>query len=200
MAKKPEQIIKELKKLHPNVEWLPIDQVHENPDNPRFISEEDLQGLMQSIIDLPEMMPLRPGVIDESGILQSANQRKKACVALGWKEFPVIRANGMTREQLKEFMIKDNLSAGSWDTDTLFKDWDLKNLEEWNFPTDLLDVRPPELDNISDQPKGTGNVKHQKTLHLKFTEKQYNIVIKKLKAISETPEDAIWKLLHPNKK
>lgn len=200
MAKKPETIIKELKKLQPSVEWLPIDRVFQDPNNPRIISEQDFESLKLSITKFPEMMVIRgQGVIDGNNVLQGSNQRHRACKELGWPEFPVIRAAGLSEEQLQEFKIKDNLHSGTWNTDTLFKDWDLKALEDWNFDMDLLEVRPPELQQIGT--KATSDrLKHQKTLHLKFTEDQYQVVKDKLAAIAETPELAVWKLLHPEKK
>lgn len=198
--KRPEAIIKALKKLQPGTEWLPIHEVHENPNNPRIISEESLEKLKESITSFPEMMTLRPGIIDSSGILQGNNQRHKACVALGWPEFPIIRANGLSEEQLKEFVIRDNIQAGTWDTDILFKDWDLKELEDWDFNMSLLDVRPPEFQNIADTKKTAETVKHQKTLHLKYTEAHFLEVKELLGKIAETPEEAVWKLLHPEKK
>lgn len=199
--KKPDTIIKELKKLQPGVEWLPIDEVHQDPANPRIISEEEYEKLKTSIIDFPEMMVIRgQGVIDGANFLLGSNQRHRACKELGWKEFPIIRANGLTAEQLKEFKIKDNLHSGTWDTDELFKDWDLEELKDWNFNMDLLDLRPPELSDISNPKKAAENTKHQKTLHLKYTEKDFLIVKERLAKIAETPEQALWKLLHPEKK
>lgn len=193
--KKPEQIIKELKALQPGVEWLPIDKVFQNPINPRHISESDFEELKDSITNFPQMMVLRPGVIDEGCVLQSANQRHKACVALGWKEFPVIRANGLNQEQLKEFMIKDNLSAGTWNTDELFKNWDLKNLEDWTFDMQLLDVRPPSLKpDPPEEPKPT-RLKHQKKINLTYSEEEYTVTKDGLAAIAETPELAVKLLL-----
>lgn len=198
--KKPATIIAELKKLQPGVEWLPIDQVFQDPNNPRIISEQDFEALKLSITKFPEMMVIRgQGVIDANNVLQGSNQRHRACVELGWPEFPVIRAAGLSEEQLQEFKIKDNMHAGTWDTDALFKNWDMEALEDWNFNMELLEVRPPEMSDITSKP-AADKVKHQKTLNLKYTEKDFLIVKDKLAAIAETPELAVWKLLHPEKK
>lgn len=193
--KKPEAIIKNLKKLQPGVEWLPIGEVLQNPDNPRHISEADFEALKISITKFPEMMVLRPGVIDEGKVLQSANQRHKACVALGWPEFPVVRANGLSPVQLKEFMIKDNLSAGTWNTDALFKDWDLESLKDWTFDMELLDVRPPSLKPDPPEEQKPERLKHQKKISLTYTEEEYTATKEGLAAIAETPELAVKKLL-----
>ncbi len=199
--KKPEIIIKELKKLQPGVEWLPIDEVFENPDNPRTISEEDYDALKRSITKFPAMMVLRPGIIDAKAVLFSNNQRHRVCKELGWPEFPIIRADKLTPAQLKEFTIKDNFHAGSWDADKLFKDWDLTALEDWAFDMSLLDVRPPEeeFSQIGEQAPAN-NLKHMKTITLKYSEKDHKLVKEKLQAIADTPEHAVWKLLGLEKK
>lgn len=194
--KKPEAIIKELKALQPGVEWLPIDQVYQNPSNPRFISEEDFNELKDSIINFPQMMVLRPGVINEARILHGSNQRHKVCVALGWPEFPVIRANGLSPEQLKEFLIKDNLSAGTWNTDELFNNWDLDLLKDWTFNMDLLDVRPAGLKpDPPEETKTSERLKHQKKINLTYTEEEFETTKARLSEIAETPELAVKKLL-----
>lgn len=113
------------------VVWLDIDEVKEDPKNPRHISKKKLEELKKSISEFPEMMVLRPGVVDENNVLQGANQRHKACKALGWHKFPVIYAKDLTPEQLKEFTIKDNVSFGEWDIQAL-KEWDPTQLAAWS--------------------------------------------------------------------
>ena len=77
------------------------------------------------------MLKLRPIIInDEYGIL-GGNMRYKACKALGLKEVWIIKANNLSDEQMKQFIIKDNSSFGEWDWDVLANTWDLEKLEEW---------------------------------------------------------------------
>jgi hypothetical protein len=198
MAKKPATIIKELKALRPSVEWLPIDEVFEDTENPRIISEQDLEDLKKSITDFPQMMVFKGmGLIDSNKVLHTSNQRHRACKELGWTEFPIMWATGLTLDQIKELKIKDNMHSGQWDTDVLFKDWDLDKLEDWNFNMEMFDVRP--FEDISKPNKTAENVKHQKTLHLKYTEAHYEEVKAMLLKIAETPEQAVWLLLHPTK-
>lgn len=112
-------------------EWVDIDTVRESAKNPRYISNEQLAELKKSITAFPQMMALRPGVVDGTGELMGGNQRHKACKELGWHKFPVIRAGNLTPEQLKEFIIKDNLPFGEWDTKMLKEDWNIEELGEW---------------------------------------------------------------------
>lgn len=51
----------------------------------------------------------------------------------------VARADDMTLEQQKEFIIKDNSGFGEWDWDLLANEWDTALLEDWG-----VDVWQPE--------------------------------------------------------
>ncbi len=88
------------------------------------------------------MMKLRPIVIDADGVILGGNMRYEALKANGLKEIPeewVKRADELTEEQKKEFVIKDNSSFGENDWDllaNLFSDcpltgWGLDLPEEW---------------------------------------------------------------------
>lgn len=80
------------------------------------------------------MMELRPIVVDENGIILGGNMRFRALQELYGKtgEIPdtwVKRADELTEDQKKEFIIKDNVSFGDWDFDAL-KGWD-EPLDDW---------------------------------------------------------------------
>ena len=70
----------------------------------------------------------------------------------------VVRAETLTPEQKREFIIKDNVSFGDWDEEILLADFDIADLEEWGF-TDLenLGIELPadnteaEEDDFSDE-------------------------------------------------
>jgi hypothetical protein len=57
---------------------LPISELRLNDDNPRLIKEERFAHLVQSLIDFPEMMRLRPAVVDEAGLVLGGNMRSRA--------------------------------------------------------------------------------------------------------------------------
>lgn len=119
--------------------WLDIDEVKEDEKNPRHISDQGLADLKKSITDFPDMMRLRPGVIRPDNTLMGGNQRHRACKQLGWAKFPVIRAENLTEEQLKEFIIKDNLPYGEWDMKVLKAEWNTQELGEWGMDiTELM--------------------------------------------------------------
>jgi len=112
-------------------EIISIDLIKSNESNPRFIKDENFEKLVNSIKSFPEMMLIRPLVIDETNTVLGGNMRLKACIELGKTEVPVVRVEDLTEDQKKEFIIKDNVGFGSWDWDILANEWDAEELEEW---------------------------------------------------------------------
>jgi ParB-like chromosome segregation protein Spo0J len=110
---------------------MKINLIKPNPNNPRIIKDDKFKKLVQSIKDFPQMLELRPIVIDENNIVLGGNMRLKACQELGLKDVPTIFAKDLTEEQKKEFIIKDNVGFGEWNWDDLANDWDEELLVEW---------------------------------------------------------------------
>jgi hypothetical protein len=107
-----------------------ISEVKLNPNNPRLIKDDNFKKLVQSIKDFPEMLDIRPIVVNADMVILGGNMRFKACKEAGLKEVPIIIADNLTEEQQREFLIKDNVSGGEWDW-SLLADWDTEQLEEW---------------------------------------------------------------------
>jgi hypothetical protein len=160
------------------VKKLKITEIKGNELNPRLITEEKFKKLVQSIKDFPEMLELRPIVVNSKMEVLGGNMRFKACVEAGLTIVPVIIANELTEEQENEFIIKDNVGFGQWDWDLLANNFDPTQLNEW-----ALDVwEPPAevdlsiLDNVDlDSTIDTmeGNVK--KAIQIEFTKEDYLI-------------------------
>ena len=113
---------------------MKITQIKKNPNNPRVIRDDKFRKLCKSITDFPEMMELRPIIVDENNIVQGGNMRYKALQELGYKDIPdewVKQGKDLTPEQWQEFVIKDNVGFGEWDYDILSTDWDSDKLVEW---------------------------------------------------------------------
>jgi len=108
-----------------------LSKLQPNADNPRFIKDEKYKKLKQSLIGFPEMLELRPIVVDESFTILGGNMRYRAAKEIGLKEVFITVAEGLTDEQKKEFIIKDNASFGDWDWDVLANDWDDIDLGDW---------------------------------------------------------------------
>jgi hypothetical protein len=108
-----------------------ITEVKVNPNNPRLIKDDKFKKLVQSIKDFPEMLEIRPIVVNKDMVVLGGNMRFKACKEAGLKEVPIIVAENLTDEQQKEFIIKDNVSGGEWDWDMLANEWEVEQLTEW---------------------------------------------------------------------
>src|SRR5699024_9025643 len=103
----------------PLAKWVAINKVKENPENPRTITEEELDRLVESLKTFPKMIEYRPILADpKTGYIIGGNQRHKAATRLGWEKVPVVYIEDeFSKEKLKEIMLKDNLDYGEWDFD-----------------------------------------------------------------------------------
>ena len=108
-----------------------INSIQSNLKNPRFIKAKKFKKLVKSIKEFPEMLELRPIVIDENNLILGGNMRHRACIKAGLKEVPVKIAKGLTVKQKQEFIIKDNVGFGEWEWDILANEWDSVDLTEW---------------------------------------------------------------------
>lgn len=99
--------------------------------NPRHIRYEKFKKLVKSIQEFPEMLQLRPFVVNEDNVILGGNMRYQACIQLGIEEVPVVVAKGLTEEQQREFVIKDNVNFGEWDWDVLANEWESPELNNW---------------------------------------------------------------------
>ena len=123
-----------------NIEWVKTKDIHANENNPRILKDDKFKKLVKSIKDFPEMLEIRPIVVNNEMMVLGGNMRLRAIQEIGLKEVPVIKADNLTEEQQREFLIKDNVGFGEWDWDALANDWDYKELVDW-----ALDV-PKMLD------------------------------------------------------
>ena len=108
-----------------------ISDLKVNADNPRYIKDEKFNQLVKSIKELPQMLEIRPIVVNDDMIVLGGNMRLRACQKAGLKEVPIIKASDLTPAQQQEFIIKDNVGFGSWDWDVLANEWDTEQLEDW---------------------------------------------------------------------
>jgi hypothetical protein len=110
---------------------VPIGEVIPNQSNPRIIKDDKFKKLVQSIKDFPQMLELRPIVVDIHMVVLGGNMRLKACQAAGLVEVPIIVAENLTHAQRQEFIIKDNVGFGEWDWDLLANEWEPESLNDW---------------------------------------------------------------------
>jgi ParB-like chromosome segregation protein Spo0J len=127
-----------------------LSEVKLNPNNPRLIKDDKFKKLVQSIKDFPEMLNIRPIVVNQDMIILGGNMRYKACKEAGLKELPIIITD-LTEEQQREFLIKDNTSGGEWDWEVLANEWDTEQLEAWGLDLIKFDLEPDYEDLIGEE-------------------------------------------------
>jgi hypothetical protein len=162
------------------MDLVKIDYLRGNVKNPRKIRDHRFAELVNSLLDLPEMLLLRPVVYDEEGTVLGGNMRLKAVLFLkayteedkagtiehkvfhrGLKldemgetleeatpeqkaayraqledlfngdTIPGVEARGLSPEQKREFIIKDNASFGDWDWDAMLEEGYGKEVQGW---------------------------------------------------------------------
>ena len=159
-----------------SLKTLKITELKTNPDNPRFIKDDNFKKLVQSLKVLPIMLTKRPILVDENNVILGGNMRYKAAQAAGMNEVPIERFtredadenNKIARvidpayvdktyeEQREEIIIKDNVSGGEWDWDMLANEWDSELLDDWglDLPAQFGDeeVEEDEAPEVSSEP------------------------------------------------
>lgn len=144
---------------HLKIETVAIETVKPNPNNPRTITPENKALLVKSIKDFPQMLELRPLVVDKKGVILGGNMRYDAAIGAGLKKIPIIRAESLTPAQAKEFVVKDNVGLGEWEWEALLEQYSTDDLQEWG-----LDV--PGVDDAADS--GTGEKQGNASLSDEF--------------------------------
>ena len=190
------------------MELLKISAVKPNTDNPRIIKDNKFKKLVASIKEFPEMLKLRPIVVNKDMIILGGNMRYKACIEAGLREVWVLKAADLTKEQENEFIVKDNVGFGEWDWDILANIWDTKKLKDWG-----LDVWQPEeeVSNITDYSLNTAEEKLNRFLDAKiknitipFENEEFDDVVDRLEKLllkynCEDYRTLIYKILENEK-
>jgi DNA modification methylase len=127
-----------------NIQKVKLSEIKSNPNNPRIIKDDKFHKLVKSIKEFPKMLEIRPIVVNQDMIVLGGNMRLKASKEAGLKEVFIVKADDLTEDEQKQFIIKDNVGFGEWDWDMLANEWEAEELEEWG-----LDV--PEL-TITEEP------------------------------------------------
>ena len=120
-----------------------IQEVKPNKNNPRLIKDYKFKKLVKSIKEFPEMLKLRPIVVNSDMVVLGGNMRLKACKEAGLKEVWILKADELTEQQQREFIVKDNVGFGEWDWDILGNEWNTQQLEDWG-----LDLMPFEEEEV----------------------------------------------------
>lgn len=177
-----------------------LSEIKPNPNNPRLIKDEKFAKLVKSIKEFPQMLELRPIVVNDDMIVLGGNMRLKACKEAGLKEVPIIKASSLTPEQQREFIIKDNVGFGEWDWELIANEWDAEQVTDWG-----LDIPHwKQLDEVDYSEKNKeidlDEFDEKMEFKLKLTSDQFfdlqeRLSVVKAKNNVDTNEEAIFELL-----
>lgn len=139
---------------------MKLSDIKPNPENPRIIRDAKFEQLKKSIQEFPGMLELRPMIIDAAGVVLGGNMRLRALQELGYKEIPdtwVKRAQELTEDEKRRFIIVDNVGYGEWDWETIANDWDADEVREWGLDVPGFGEIPSLDDALEELEKnGTG--------------------------------------------
>jgi hypothetical protein len=141
---------------------MKLSEIKANPNNPRVIKDDKFKKLVKSIEEFPKMMALRPMVINSDNIILGGNMRFKALKELGYKDVPdewVKRAEDLTDEETRRFIIADNVGFGEHDWDMLANEWDVEELNEWGL--DIPDFDSQEEEKEKSQTEMLSELKYE---------------------------------------
>ena len=150
------------------VEEIKLSRVKTNKENPRTITKDKFDKLVNSILVFPKMLQLRPIVVDGKMIALGGNMRNEALRVIAkmqpdeiaerlagiadfakktkgerdalvehwgkWLENPtayIVKAGDLSEQEREQFIVKDNVSFGTWNYDALSSKWDSSLLNDW---------------------------------------------------------------------
>jgi ParB-like chromosome segregation protein Spo0J len=112
-----------------------------------------MELLVKSLKEFPEMLQLREIVVDETMTVLGGNMRTLALKKVGAKEATAKIVKGLTPEQKREFVIKDNGNYGTFDMDALANSWGDLPLVDWgvDLPESWTEEIPGENKQIDEE-------------------------------------------------
>lgn len=142
------------------IQFLPLAALAQNtgqidglPSNPRQWTQTDIDRLAKSLEETPELFEARPLIVypyKDKYVILGGNLRFSAAKKLKMQDVPVhILDEDLSREKLREIVIKDNGSFGEWDMDMLANEWDDIPFADWGLP-DWMNISEGDLESIED--------------------------------------------------
>lgn len=151
--------------------YIPIGKIKLNPANPRIIRDAEYRELVRSVAQFPKMLYKRGVVVDGQMMCLGGNQRwrsildilkmpesdlreltanypdaytlweilrEKKAVPEQW----IVDGSDFTEEEIRRFIIVDNLQKGEHDWDALANGWDAEELADWGVDVPGYGVSP----------------------------------------------------------
>lgn len=113
-------------------ERVELSALRENPDNPQTVTEEEFGKLRDSMRRIHGFLRTRPLLVEEDGTIKCGNKRFRTLVRNGVLVVPadyVRRLSDYTPEEVREFILQDNLQRGDWDVDKLLAQYSADELK-----------------------------------------------------------------------
>jgi len=138
--------------MQTEIKTAKISEIKLNPDNPRTISNKDMELLIKSLKEFPDMLQIREIIVDENMVVLGGNMRLLALQKMGVSDCQIRVVNGLTPEQKREFVIKDNSNFGRYDFDSLANEWSDLPLADWgvDLPDDWIKSNEKTNQNINE--------------------------------------------------
>jgi uncharacterized ParB-like nuclease family protein len=144
--------------LKVEVREIPLSQLSENtgqipdvPKNPRKITKEKFDALVESIRESPEMKVLDEVLVypyNGRYVVISGNHRVKAYRKLGWQNVLCkILPEDTPKVKLREYVMKENMHYAEND-DALLRGWDMKELANWRVPMTVKAKKQQEVPEV----------------------------------------------------
>jgi hypothetical protein len=147
--------------------------------------------LVKSLKDFPEMLKLREIVVDETMTILGGNMRYLALQKAGEKEATAKVVTGLTPEQKREFVIKDNGGFGKWDYSILANVWDDLPLIEWGIDVPKVQAESEqEKESLMSKNFNSGKGEDEKIEQVDIAPGKYPVTF-----ILDQPEWEAWELL-----
>ena len=95
-----------------SIKKVNLSELKPHPDNPRKISRENMDRLVKSLQEFPEMLEIKEIVVDETMTIIGGNMRYAALKKMGREQCKAKIVTGLTEDQKREYIIKDNIALG----------------------------------------------------------------------------------------
>jgi len=185
-----------------NSETVKLSIIKPNPDNPRVIKDVKFAALVENVKKYPKFLEKRPLVIKSwaDPTILGGNMRYQALKSLGYKEIPALwvkTAEDFTDDELKAFIILDNIPFGDWDFDSLANNFDFDELQALGL--DIPDFSALQQINMDDffarDENIAGALQEKFTITLEYSMEEGTRVKAALAKINPSAEAAVRSLL-----
>ena len=127
------------------------------PPNPREWTDLELKRLAKSMKGTPELVEARGCIVvpyEGRYVVLGGNLRLAAAKHLKWRDIMcAVLPEGTKVAKLKEIVLKDNSSFGSWDLSLLRKDWSEFDFGDWGINVTWDTAGPAPDASVSETPQ-----------------------------------------------